>query len=227
MIDAAGGPLIVALRFLAFVAITGLLGTWFFCRFVLARVAGDAGERHRRWLKAFSVHEIYLAALVSIPALLGHAGSATELRALAVLVDILHIAAAGGWVGALGLVTIACLRQRREPDGPALSAALISAFHPLAMIAAGTVFITGLGTAWLRMGAPVGLASSSYSSLFVAKLLLVGVTGAIGAGHSKLARRRVQTVDMGTVGKTLLAECALAVLVLMVTALLAGTDPMQ
>jgi putative copper export protein len=299
MIDAAGGPLVVALRFLALAATIGILGAWVFGRFVAGRLTGEVGVRHRTSLEDFSVRtaiwctallllfaaprllaqtaafigpgdplwpnallvlrtrwgwtlaaqavtaaiagtallfgrrrqswprvaEVGVAGLVVIPAFLGHAGTAVDLRALSVLVDVVHLAAAGGWVGTLGLLTTAVLRERREGDGPALAAALIVAFHPVAMVAAGTVFVTGLATAWLRMGVPVGIASSSYSGLFVAKLLLVGVTGAIGAGHSKQARRRVQSVEVTSISRTLLAETLLAVLVLAVTAILAGTDP--
>lgn len=163
--------------------------------------------------------------LAVIPAFMGHAGSSTSLRAVSVLVDVAHVAAAGGWVGALALLTIAALRERRSAEGPALTASLIVAFHPVALVAAGTVFATGLATAWLRMGVPVGIASSSYSGLFVAKLLLAGVTGAFGAGHSKLATRRVQSLSLDSVGRTLTIECALALVVLLVTAVLAGTDP--
>ena len=271
MIDAAGGALIVALRFLALAATTGTVGAWVFGRFVAARTTGAAAERHRHSLESLSLRAaiwctallmlsaaprllpqavaaaitgaallfgrrrqawprlatIGVALLVVIPAFLGHAGAAGEWRVLSVLVDVAHVAAAGGWVGALGILTIAALRARRETDGPVLSAALVVAFHPVAMIAASTVFLTGLLTAWLRMGVPAGIASSSYSGLFVAKLLLVGLTAAFGAGHSKQARRRVQSVDMQSIGRSLLAECLLAVLVLVVTALLAGTDPIS
>lgn len=169
--------------------------------------------------------EAGVAALAVLPAYLGHAGAAGELRAFSVLVDIAHVAAAGSWVGVLGLLTAAVLRDRGTVDGPARAAALIIAFHPVAMVAASTVFATGLVTAWLRMGVPVGIASSSYSGLFVAKLLLVGVVGALGAGHAKLARRRQPLVDAASTGRTLLAETALAVIVLAITAVLAGTEP--
>ena len=299
MIDAAGGLLVVFLRFLALAATTGTVGAWVFGRFVAGRMSGTVAERHRHSLADFSgraaiwctaflalsaaprlfaqaatfaesgepmwpsallvlhtrwgwilaaqavtaaitcavllfgrrtnawprVAEVCVAGLVVIPAFLGHAGATEDLRALSVLVDVVHLAAAGGWVGTLGLLTTVALRERRDADGPTLSAALIVAFHPVAMVAVGAVFVTGLFTAWLRMGVPVGIASSSYSGLFVAKLLLVGVTGAIGAGHSKLARRRVQSVDTGSISRSLLTETLLAVLVLVVTAVLAGTDP--
>ncbi|MEK7240984.1 MAG: CopD family protein [Gemmatimonadota bacterium] len=299
MIDAAGGMLVVMLRFLALAATTGILGAWVFGRLVVDRLIGDLGDRHRPSLHRFSVRvaigcsavlmlstaarlfaqaaaftepgdplwpsvlsvlqtrwgwalvaqaltativgvtllfgrhgetwprlsEAGVAALAVLPAYLGHAGAAGEWRAISVLVDVTHVAAAGSWVGALGLLTATALRGRGTADGRALSAALIVAFHPVAMVAASTVFVTGLVTAWLRMGAPVGIASSSYSGLFVAKLLLVGVVGAIGAGHAKLARRRQQSVDAASTGRTLLAETMLAVLVLAITAVLTGTEP--
>jgi len=180
------------------------------------------GRRRHTWPV---VAEVCVAGLVVIPAFLGHAGAAQDMRALSVLVDVVHLAAAGGWVGTLGVLTAVTLRERREADGPTLTAALIVAFHPVAVFSAATVFVTGLGTAWLRMGVPVGIASSSYSGLFVAKLLIVGVTGAIGAGHSKQAKRRPQSVDLRSVSRSLVAETLLAVLVLAVTAILAGTDP--
>lgn len=299
MIDAAGGILIVTFRFLALAATTGTIGAWVFGRFVVGRLTGDAGERHRHALLFFSVRvaiwctailvcsaaarlfaqasaftepgdslwpgvlsvlqtrwgwalaaqalaatiagvtlrfgrggetwprlsEACVAALAVLPAYLGHAGAAGEWRAFSVLVDIPHVAAAGGWVGALGLLTAAAFRARGTADGPAHTAALIVAFHPVAMVAASTVFVTGLVTAWLRMGLPVGIASSSYSGLFVAKLLLVGVVGAIGAGHAKLARRGQPLLDATSTSRTLLAETALAVIVLAITAVLAGTEP--
>jgi len=53
----------------------------------------------------------------------------------------------------------------------------------------------------------------------------VGVTGAIGAGHSKQAKRRVQSVELRSISRSLVAESLLAVLVLAITAILAGTDP--
>lgn len=185
---------------------------------VTLRAATRSGNRSR-------VAEFSVIALAIVPAFMGHAIADPDHRVLSMLVDILHVAAAGGWVGTLALLTLTAWQQRREADAPVLIASLIVAFHPIAMVTAGTVFVTGLGTAWLRMGAPVGIADPTYSGLFVAKLLLVGVTGAIGAGHAKQAKKRGQRVEPAAIGRTLLGETLLAVLVLIVTAILAGTAP--
>jgi putative copper export protein len=160
-----------------------------------------------------------------IPPYLAHAGMSVDFRALSVVIDVIHGVAAGAWVGALALLAMAVASGRRAAEGPSRTARLIIAFHPVAVIAAPVVFVTGLITAWLRMGAPVGIATPTYSGLFVAKLVLVGVTGFVGAGHAKLATRRVSSVAYGAVGRTLAAECLLAVVVLVITAVLVGTAP--
>jgi putative copper export protein len=166
-----------------------------------------------------------LAVVAVTPPFLANAGSATEWRAVAVAVDVVHLLAAAGWIGALALVTLAAGVVRREPHGPASIAALIAAFHPVAVVAAPAVVATGLLTAWLRMGVPEGIASPTYSGLFVAKLLLVGVTGYIGAGHSRLATKRLATVPADATWRSLLLECGFAAAVLLVTAVLVGTSP--
>lgn len=166
-----------------------------------------------------------IAVLLVAPAFLGHAAADPDRALASIIVNTLHVAAAGGWVGALLVLTLVARTLRTREDGGPLLAALIVSFHPLALASAGAVFVTGLGTAWLRMGAPEGIANSTYSGLFVVKVVLVFVTGVVGAGHAKLAKKRVATVDRSAIARTLLGEALLAVLVLLVTAVLAGTAP--
>jgi len=297
MIDAAGGLLAVALRFVAYAATTGALGAWVFYRFVLPRADAALGpvERQEWWALAtrtaawcaaataisavlraqvpgavlprgpagvenlmrsivadYGLHaqgvvaglaalllafrtrfgqawsidaETCVIAMVLIAPSLTHAGVAHELLLLNYAVDIAHGAAAGAWVGALALVTILVHKYRTHPDGAARSAALFTAFHPVAVIAAPTVFVTGLATAWLRMGVPEGIANPTYSGLFVAKLLLAGVVGYFGAGHSKLVTKRIAAVAPDAVRRTLFAEVTFAAVVLLLTAVLVGTPP--
>ncbi|MBI2407027.1 MAG: CopD family protein [Gemmatimonadetes bacterium] len=176
----------------------------------------------RRWPATV---EAALTAIALLPPALAHAASAPTLRFPSLAVDLIHGLAAGAWIGALALVATVITRARHAEHGAAHATALFAAFHRVAVIAAPTVFVTGLLSAWLRMGAPEGIASPTYSGLFVAKLLLVGVTGFIGAGHSKLATKRTATVSAELVGRSLLAECAFALAVLVVTAVLVGTAP--
>jgi putative copper resistance protein D len=295
VIDAAGGWLAIALRFVAFTATTGALGAWAFHRFVLPRVPGaPAGDARMAWQRLAThvalgcavavavtalvraqvpgavlppspsdverlfngitgteaLHaqalaaglaaiilvwrarpgaawplgaEAAIVALALIPPALAHAGTAHELRLVGYLVDAVHGGAAAAWVGGLAILTVLVARSRGA-DG-ASAAALFVGFHPVAMVAAPAVFVTGLASAWLRMGVPEGIASSTYSGLFVAKLLLAGVVGFLGAGHSKLATKRVAAISPDAVRRSLLGECAFALIVLFVTAILVGTPP--
>lgn len=185
-----------------------------------------AGLRHAGTARMYArLTDAGIAVLLVAPAFLGHAAADPDRALASIIVNTLHVAAAGGWIGALLVLTLIARTLRAREDGGPLLAALIVSFHPLALASAGTVFVTGLATAWLRMGAPEGIANSTYSGLFVAKVVLVFVTGAIGAGHAKVAKKRVATVDRVAVARTLLGETLLAVLVLLVTAVLAGTVP--
>ncbi len=164
-----------------------------------------------------------IAVLLVTPAFLGHAAADPDRALASIIVNTLHVAAAGGWIGALLVLTLLARTLRPRDDGGPALASLIVAFHPLALASAGLVFATGLATAWLRMGAPEGIANSTYSGLFVIKVVLVFATGAVGAGHAKQAKLRVATVDRTAISRTLLGESLLAVLVLLVTAVLTGT----
>ncbi len=166
-----------------------------------------------------------IAVLLVAPAFLGHAAADPDRTLTSIIVNTLHVAAAGGWIGVLLVLTLVARTLRTRDDGGALLASLIVSFHPLALAGAGLVFASGLATAWLRMGAPEGIANSTYSGLFVIKVVLVFVTGAVGAGHAKQAKRRVTIVDRAAISRTLLGESLLAVLVLLVTAVLTGTAP--
>ena len=163
--------------------------------------------------------------LAFTPPLLAHAGTATEMRAASFVVDIAHGLSAGAWIGALALVTLVVARARGTTHQVAHISALFGPFHRVAVIAAPVVFVTGLATAWLRMGVPEGIANPTYSGLFVAKLLLAGVAGYFGAGHSKLAAKKGAAIDARAVERTLAAEVGFAVTVFVLTALLLGTPP--
>ena len=171
------------------------------------------------------ITDVAVAVLAVTPSFLGHAAADPDHALASVIVDALHVVSAGGWIGALLVLTLLTFMLRSRSDAGPVLAALFAAFHPMALASAGGVFVTGLATAWLRMGAPEGIANSTYSGLFVAKVVLVFAVGAVGAGHAKLAKRRVSTVDVPAVTRSLLGETLLAMLVLGITAVLAGTAP--
>jgi putative copper export protein/methionine-rich copper-binding protein CopC len=165
------------------------------------------------------------------PALTGHASAESEHLALGVMFDVLHVAAAGAWLGTLLLVVLAgvpaALRRVPGERGPAV-ASVVHAFHPLALLCVPLVLISGVGSAWLRLASFGAVFSSRYGTFLLIKLFLftcVALTGAynwhrvlpkLGGDEGARQIRRGASVEL-----------AIGAVVLAVTAALVVTPPPQ
>jgi putative copper export protein/methionine-rich copper-binding protein CopC len=176
----------------------------------------------------------YLAAAGALgvalsPALTGHAAAEADQPVLAIVADVLHVLAAGGWLGTLLLVVMAgvpaALRRVSGERGPA-AASILYAFHPLALACVPLLVISGLVSAWLRLGSFGALTSSRYGTYLLIKVLIflcVALTGAYNW-------RRVLPTLGGEAGarqirRTASLELAIGAVVLAVTAALVVTPP--
>ncbi len=177
----------------------------------------------RGWLLA----GISVIALAFTPALSGHAASAPQLTALAVLADGFHIIGAGGWIGSLLIVvTVGIpLAMRREPEErePAV-AALINAFSPTALTFAGLAAATGVFAAWLHLGAVPALWQTTYGKTLLLKLGILSLVAATGAYNWLRVK---PTLGVGSsaqrIRKSARAELGIAAFVIVVTAVLVAT----
>ena len=165
--------------------------------------------------------------LAAVPALSGHAASASSVRSLAIAADTLHVIGAGGWIGSLTVVLLiglpamwtlpAGVRERGV-------AALFRTFSPLALGFAGLLGLTGLFAAWIHLGSVGAIIESRYGLVLAVKLSLLSVVGATGFYNW---RRVLPVLDQpaGTsrLRKSAGVELAVAVLVLIVTAVLVAT----
>ena len=94
------------------------------------------------------------------------------------LADILHLLAAGAWVGALlGLILLVARPDRRADTAHlTLTHRALHGFGLIGTIVVGTLIVTGLVNTWLLVG--LGnlpkLAASLYGQLLLAKLVLFG-----------------------------------------------------
>lgn len=123
-----------------------------------------AALRRSRWLWVWTV-----AALAGVAAS-GHA-AAVQPAWSGVLVDSLHLVAAGLWAG--GIVALA---MQRPPGGWRSSAglALLRRFTPVALTAFGVTVVLGAVQALQQLGSADALVSTTYGEVLIAKIALVG-----------------------------------------------------
>lgn len=164
--------------------------------------------------------------IVAAPALTGHAASSSSF-VIAVTLDMLHVLAAGAWIGGLLMVLLAGIpAMRRLTDGnpDAAVAALVSSFHPLALFCAPIVVVAGLGTSYLRLGGIAPLTTTGYGATLLLKLGLFMLVAGAALYNSLRARRKLGTPD-GTshLRRSAALELFLAALVLAATAVLVTT----
>jgi copper transport protein len=167
--------------------------------------------------------------MVLSPALAGHA-AASDNFIISVTLDMLHVAAAGVWLGGLLIVVLAGIpAMRRLTDGnpDAAVSALINSFHPIALFCAPIVVIAGLGTSWIRLGGPGALTTTQYGRTLLWKLGVFCVIAGLALYNSLRARKQLGTPTATTnMRRSGTIELVFAALLLAVTtALVAAPVP--
>lgn len=161
------------------------------------------------------------------PALSGHAASAPMMRSLAILADGVHIIGASGWLGSLLILLAAgipaAMRLEQEHRGPAV-ADLVNAFSPTALAFAGLTASAGVFAAWLHLGTISALWQTQYGKTLLVKLAILGIVTATGAYNFLYVKPRLGSLDgVKRIRRSATIEVAVAVLVLLVTAVLVAT----
>ncbi|HYT26962.1 MAG TPA: CopD family protein [Actinomycetota bacterium] len=171
------------------------------------------------------------AATMVVHVTTGHAAGASSLRPLNLLVQSVHLVAAGVWVGGLAWL----LAGLRGGDRPGRTAA-VRRFSAMALTAVGVVAVTGLLRAWQETGSWGRLLSTGFGRVLDVKVLLFAGLLAFGAVN----RRRIvpalaagaagpaptgPPAQLGALRRNVRAEIGLATLVLLAAGLLTGLPP--
>lgn len=194
---------------------------------VIGLVGFLGARRHESWGWRTAAVAGPLAALAL--ALSGHAVAVPRWQGVAVTADVIHVIGAGGWLGSLGVLLIAGVpaARRLEPRlRDAAVATLVRAFSPTALIAAALLSGTGLIAAWLHVGSPSALWSSEYGRLLLIKVGVVALVAITGAYNWRRVLPTLgQEISTTRLQRSARAEVAIAVVVLMITAILVATAP--
>jgi len=174
-----------------------------------------------RWLRIISG----MALGVTI-ALTGHAADHGDFT-LHVLMDSIHVIAAGLWVGGLFSLAIA-LRGKSESMSPDTLARIIPRFSTLAGGALLAVVIGGAFNAWVSLPNISALWSTVYGRILSFKMLAVLLLIAFGAVNRYVVLPQLKSRQAGSgalFAKWIRREVWVALVVLGLTAILCETTP--
>ncbi|HEX6011406.1 MAG TPA: CopD family protein [Geminicoccaceae bacterium] len=168
-------------------------------------LAGRGGGAWLRWPGAVAVAASF--------ALTGHAASAAP-RWLAAPALAVHALGGAFWLGSL-LPLLWCLRLAPEEASVALRR-----FSAAATVAVGALALAGAWLAWLQLGGRLArLWETAYGLRLLGKLLLVaGLLALAAANRFVLTPRLARTGARRWLGRTLVADLALGLAVLALTA---------
>nr|WP_317892279.1 copper homeostasis membrane protein CopD [uncultured Sphingomonas sp.] len=153
------------------------------------------------------------------------------------LADILHLLAAGAWVGALLGLTLLVVRPATRVDVAhlRLTHRALHGFGLVGTIVVGTIVVTGLVNGWLLVGPSnlPRLATTLYGQLLLAKLALFGaMLGLASLNRFRLTpafERSVAARDhraaLGALRRSLAIEASCAVTILALVAALGMLEP--
>lgn len=162
-------------------------------------------------------------ALVLSLAFSSHALSVESNRTLALAADTIHTLAAGAWLGSLAIILT---HSWRTPDSEGLAfAAQLRAFSPIALGAVPLLLLAGSILSWHHLALPGDLWRTGYGRVLSAKIALVGVVLLFGflnwrRGLPNLAAE----AGRSSIRKQAAWELAVALLVLLLTAVLTGAE---
>ena len=172
-----------------------------------------------RWLQLLGA-----AALLGLLAFVGHAGATPGTAGdLHLLSDILHLLAAGAWLGGLPALALLLLTQRQAP---ALAARATARFSVLGVVCVATLIASGVINSWNLLGGPRDLITTAYGRLLALKLALFVAMLAIAAVNRFHLTPRLQAADARqALARNSLAESVLGLGVLVLVGALGTLAP--
>lgn len=190
---------------------------------LLASLASAFGLRAARWLTL-----VLALALGFFPGFTGHAAGAEEWRTVALAFDGIHVWGAGAWVGCLACVLwIEHAARRLDPSTTTLPR-LVPCFSPVAIAGVAALVVTGAFATWLHVPDRATLTGTTYGGTLLLKVVLVIVALVLGAQNARVLTPKLDTEDGVTeLRRTALFELALTQVVLLVTAVLVRTSPLD
>ena len=204
---------------------------------VLLGIQARLDNRPSRWQWIVPVELVLSAALLFTSGLGGHASTGDQ-PGIGLALDVVHLTAASMWLGGLALLAsflIARTPDDQQPEDPARVTLKVST---LAFISVVVIVATGICQSIRQVGSIYALFHTTYGWTLVVKILIVIVLISLGALSRRIVhggwglrhpvRPQTEPMESGrhtTLRQSVLAEIAIALVVLAVTALLVNAVP--
>lgn len=203
-------------------------GTVWLVQVGAACVAAIAFALQRRYRSVWDwVVAVVALGLAMTPTMSSHARSSESGQTmLPIISDVVHLIAAGTWVGTLSVMFLSVAPLRGPGSGRSIPwRSLLERFSPLALGSAAMLVSTGVVSSFMHVPTPQALVTSSYGRLLLLKLLLVFVVIVLGWRNWRVFTPRIETDGGVGLRRGMAGEVIAAALVLLVTALLVATPP--
>jgi putative copper resistance protein D len=166
--------------------------------------------------------------LISL-AWISHAAAATA-HAFGVSGDMLHLCAAGLWIGGLLPLVIFLARSRASFSLAEMVPRVLCRFSTLSLWCVSVLVVSGISNSWLLVGSIHGFFTTSYGRLLLFKLTLFAVLVGFGARNRFLIKARLlkppadQNV-LSQLRRNVICETWLSSVVVVIVACLGVTPP--
>ena len=166
--------------------------------------------------------------LVSL-AWISHAAAAT-VRPFGALGDMLHLCAAGLWIGGLVPLTILLAHARASFSFGETVARVIRRFSTLSLCCVSVLVISGISNSWLLVGSIHALFTTPYGRLLLFKLALFAILIGFGARNrflvkAKLPKAAADPDLLAQLRRNVIWEACLGVAVVVIVGSLGVTPP--
>jgi copper resistance protein D len=166
--------------------------------------------------------------LISL-AWISHAAAAT-VHPFGVSGDMLHLCAAGFWIGGLVPLTVFFARVRASLGETA--ARVVRRFSALSLCCVSVLVVTGISNSWLLVGSIHALFTTPYGWLLLVKLTLFAILVGFGALNCFLLKAKLQKAAadpdlLAQLRRNVICEACLGLAVLAIVACLGATPPAQ
>jgi len=159
---------------------------------------------------------------------ISHAAAA-GVHPLGLLGDMLHLCAAGGWIGGLVPLTIFLLRVRASLSSVETFARVLHRFSTLSLYCVSVLVVSGISNSWLLVGSIHALFTTPYGRLLLFKLMLFAVLIGFGARNRFLVKAKLLKAPgtdlLPQLTRNVFCEVCLGVAVVAVVACLGVTPP--